>query len=113
MKKAVVQTIEKTGGKPTTASQVRATSLPFWAFEWLEGRFAASGRRSAGFNGRRTELTDAALELSHLARKGRNSDHGDPYVIVSVQLPKEISNEERAAWEKLSQVSRFNPRKLT
>jgi len=49
--KAVVQTIEKTGGKPTTASQVLAAavdvhlvvfaschpeSLPLWAFEWLE-----------------------------------------------------------------------------
>jgi len=45
--------------------------------------------------------------------KGRNSDQGDLYVIVNVQLPKEISDEERTAWEKLSQVSRFNPRKLT
>ena len=45
--------------------------------------------------------------------KGRSSEHGDLYVIVNVQLPKQISDEERRAWEKLSQVSRFNPRKLT
>jgi curved DNA-binding protein len=45
--------------------------------------------------------------------KGRDNDHADLYVIVNVQLPKEISDEERTAWEKLSQVSRFNPRKLT
>ena len=45
--------------------------------------------------------------------KGRDNDHGDLYVIVNVQLPKEISDEERTAWEKLSQVSHFNPRKLT
>jgi curved DNA-binding protein len=50
---------------------------------------------------------------AHGLPKGRNSDHGDLYVIVNVQLPKQINNEERTAWEKLSRVSRFNPRKST
>ena len=86
--KAVVQTIEKTGEKPTTASQVIATafdahlvvfancdpeSLPFWGYEWLE-RWAVSRRVADAAlalteGGCGTELRDAASELSQLARK--------------------------------------------
>jgi curved DNA-binding protein len=37
-------------------------------------------------------------------------ERGDLYVVVSVQVPTTVSSEERALWEKLAQVSRFNPR---
>ncbi len=42
--------------------------------------------------------------------KGRSGEHGDLYVIVNVRLPQQLTEEERALWEKLSRVSRFNPR---
>jgi curved DNA-binding protein len=37
-------------------------------------------------------------------------ERGDLYVVVSVQLPKQPSPEERELWEKLARTSRFNPR---
>jgi curved DNA-binding protein len=37
-------------------------------------------------------------------------ERGDLYVVVSVQVPTTISDEERALWEKLARLSRFNPR---
>jgi curved DNA-binding protein len=37
-------------------------------------------------------------------------ERGDIYVVVRLQVPVEISDEERALWEKLARVSRFNPR---
>ncbi len=45
--------------------------------------------------------------------KGKNEGSGDLYVVVDVQLPKKINDEERALWEKLDQISGFNPRKAT
>lgn len=39
-----------------------------------------------------------------------DGERGDLYVVVNVQLPEQISDEERALWEKLSRASRFNPR---
>jgi curved DNA-binding protein len=42
--------------------------------------------------------------------KTRNGERGDLFVVVNVQLPKQLSDEERALWEKLSQTSLFNPR---
>jgi curved DNA-binding protein len=42
--------------------------------------------------------------------KGQNGERGDLYVVVKVELPQKISDEERALWEELSRVSRFNPR---
>jgi curved DNA-binding protein len=42
--------------------------------------------------------------------RGRDGDRGDLYVAVNVQLPPQLSGEERELWEKLSRVSRFNPR---
>lgn len=42
--------------------------------------------------------------------KGPRGERGELYVVVNVQLPKHISDEERALWEKLSKASRFNPR---
>jgi curved DNA-binding protein len=41
---------------------------------------------------------------------GRDGGHGDLYVVVNVQLPPHLTEEERALWEKLSQVSTFTPR---
>ena len=45
--------------------------------------------------------------------KGKNEGSGDLYVVVEVQLPKKINDEERALWEKLGRISGFNPRKAT
>jgi curved DNA-binding protein len=42
--------------------------------------------------------------------KGQSGERGDLYVVVNVQLPQKLSDEERALWEKLSRVSSFNPR---
>ena len=42
--------------------------------------------------------------------KGKGAEHGDLYVVVNVQLPQQLNDEERALWEKLSRASRFNPR---
>jgi curved DNA-binding protein len=43
-------------------------------------------------------------------RKGE--EPGDLYVVVDVQLPKNVSDEENALWEKLSKVSVFSPRAI-
>ncbi|MDP3851135.1 MAG: J domain-containing protein [Luteolibacter sp.] len=42
--------------------------------------------------------------------KGKSGEHGDFLVILSIQIPAQTSAEERALWEKLRQVSSFNPR---
>jgi curved DNA-binding protein len=42
--------------------------------------------------------------------KGPGGARGDLYVVVHVQMPPQLSAEERALWEQLSRVSRFNPR---
>lgn len=42
--------------------------------------------------------------------RGKAGERGDFYALVSVQLPTQISEEERALWEKLRDTSRFNPR---
>ena len=41
---------------------------------------------------------------------GPTGERGDIYVVVQIQVPVEISDEERELWEKLAKVSRFNPR---
>ena len=41
---------------------------------------------------------------------GHGSERGDLHVVVSVQLPREVTAEERALWEQLSRVSSFKPR---
>jgi len=48
-----------------------------------------------------------------LPKNSSGSERGDLYVVVNVQVPAQLTEEERAAWEKLSQVSRFNPRQST
>jgi curved DNA-binding protein len=42
---------------------------------------------------------------------GTNGRQGDLYVVVNVELPEQITEEERKLWEQLSSVSHFNPRK--
>ncbi len=42
--------------------------------------------------------------------KGQTGERGDLYVVMNVQLPTDLTAEERAAWEKLGGLSRFNPR---
>jgi curved DNA-binding protein len=48
-----------------------------------------------------------------LPKNTSGSEHGDLYVVVNVQVPGQLTEEERAAWEKLSQISRFNPRQAS
>jgi curved DNA-binding protein len=45
--------------------------------------------------------------------KGKSGERGDLYVVANVQVPQQVSEEERALWEKLSRASRFNPRRPT
>lgn len=42
--------------------------------------------------------------------KGKSGENGDLYVVIDVQLPHELTPEERELWEKLSQTSQFKPR---
>jgi len=37
-------------------------------------------------------------------------DRGDLYVVIRVEVPTEITRQEREFWEKLAGASRFNPR---
>jgi curved DNA-binding protein len=46
----------------------------------------------------------------HGLPKGKNESPGDLFVVVDVQLPKKITDEERTLWEKLGKVSSFAPR---
>jgi len=43
--------------------------------------------------------------------KGATGERGDLYVVISVQLPGEVTPEERELWEKLARISKFNPRR--
>lgn len=42
--------------------------------------------------------------------KGKTGERGDFYVVLNVQLPTSLSDEERALWEKLRAISTFRPR---
>jgi curved DNA-binding protein len=55
-------------------------------------------------NGQQLRVRDRGLP------RGRNGERGDIYAVVNVQLPSQLSDEERELWEKLSRVSRFSPR---
>lgn len=41
---------------------------------------------------------------------GSQGQRGDLYVVINVQLPQQLTDEERKLWEQLSKVSRFNAR---
>lgn len=42
--------------------------------------------------------------------KGKTGERGDFHVVLNLRLPAKLSDEERAHWENLREVSRFNPR---
>src|ERR1700719_936390 len=42
---------------------------------------------------------------------GRTDRQGDLYVVINIELPRQITDEERELWTKLSEISDFNPRK--
>jgi curved DNA-binding protein len=42
---------------------------------------------------------------------GRTGGQGDLYVVINIELPQQITEEERELWKKLSEISSFNPRK--
>jgi curved DNA-binding protein len=42
--------------------------------------------------------------------KGKSGTRGDLYVVMEVELPPKVTEEERRLWEKLRDVSYFNPR---
>jgi curved DNA-binding protein len=58
-------------------------------------------------NGRQLRVRDRGLP------QGQQGGRGDFYVVVNIQLPHKLNDEERALWEKLGRVSRFNPREPT
>jgi curved DNA-binding protein len=41
---------------------------------------------------------------------GRTDRQGDLYVVINIELPQKITDEERELWQKLGQISGFNPR---
>jgi len=43
--------------------------------------------------------------------RGSIGERGDLYAVVNVELPRELSDQERALWEDLRRTSRFNPRR--
>lgn len=54
-------------------------------------------------NGQRLRIKDRGLP-------GKDNQSGDLYVVARIQMPKEISENEKALWEQLARASRFNPR---
>jgi curved DNA-binding protein len=69
----------------------------------LKGR--ASVRIKPGTNnGQQLRLRGQGLPTGQLG------EYGDLFVVIDVQLPDVVTNEERAFWEQLSRVSKFNPR---
>ncbi len=42
--------------------------------------------------------------------RGQEGTRGDLYVVIQIQVPQQLSNEERSLWENLSRISPFNPR---
>jgi len=53
------------------------------------------------------------LRLRGLGLPREDKTRGDLYATVRVQVPATVSDEERAGWEKLASVSKFNPRKTS
>jgi curved DNA-binding protein len=45
--------------------------------------------------------------------KGKTGERGDFYAVLTVRLPESPNAEEREAWQKLREVSRFHPRPRT
>jgi curved DNA-binding protein len=55
-------------------------------------------------------MASSCVCAGRVCQKGKSGERGDLYVVANVQVPQQISEEERALWEKLSRISRFNPR---
>jgi curved DNA-binding protein len=50
------------------------------------------------------------LRLKGEGLPGPNGEKGDLYAVVQIVLPKKLSKEERELFERLAEVSKFNPR---
>lgn len=46
----------------------------------------------------------------HGLPKGKTGERGDLYVVVTIQVPEKLTPEEKAKWEELRSVSKFDPR---
>lgn len=55
-------------------------------------------------NGRKLRVRGRGLP------KGKTGERGDFYVVVTIQIPAHLSDDERALWQKLRDTSSFNPR---
>ena len=42
--------------------------------------------------------------------KGKTGERGDFYAVITIQVPQQLTEEERALWEKLQSTSTFKPR---
>jgi curved DNA-binding protein len=51
------------------------------------------------------------LRLRGQGMPGPKGGHGDLYAVVKIEVPKKLSDEERELWEKLADVSDFDPRR--
>jgi curved DNA-binding protein len=66
-----------------------------------------SVRIPAGTNqGRQLRIRGRGLPI------GRTGGQGDLYVVINIELPPKITEEERELWKKLSEISDFNPREM-
>jgi curved DNA-binding protein len=66
-----------------------------------------SVRIPAGTNqGRQLRIRGRGLPI------GRTGGQGDLYVVINIELPPQITEEERELWKKLSEISDFNPREM-
>ncbi len=50
------------------------------------------------------------LRLRGMGLPKANNENGDLFVDIQVQVPAEVSAEEKELWEKISKTSKFNPR---
>jgi DnaJ-class molecular chaperone len=53
---------------------------------------------------------DQRLRLRGQGLNKRKGGRGDEYVRLKIEVPREVSEEEKRLYEELSRVSRFNPR---
>jgi curved DNA-binding protein len=64
-----------------------------------------SVRIPAGTNqGRQLRIRGHGLPI------GRTDRQGDLYVVINIELPQQVTDEERELWKKLAEISDFNPR---
>jgi curved DNA-binding protein len=56
-------------------------------------------------NGRQLRVRGRGLPI------GRTGRQGDLYVVINIELPQQITEQERELWTQLSRISNFDPRK--